>query len=73
MIITATELKLNLGKYLDMSSYEDILITKNGKIIAKLSQPDAEKIAILNTLVGYAGNGKDISLDEIKRERLSKK
>ena len=74
MIITATELKTNLGKYLDMIVEEDILITKNGKIIAKLSQPDAEKIAILKTLVGYAkGVQDDTSLDEIKSERLSKK
>ena len=73
MIITATELKINLGKYLEKSQDEDIIITKNGKIIAQLSQPNAEKLAVLRTLVGYAGPKEDISLDEIKRERLSKK
>ena len=73
MIITATELKINLGKYLEKSQDEDIIITKNGKIIAQLSQPNAEKLAVLHALVGYAGPKEDISLDEIKRERLSKK
>ena len=73
MIITATELKINLGKYLEKSQDEDIIITKNGKIIAQLSQPNAEKLAVLHTLVGYAGPKEDVSLDEIKRERLSKK
>jgi len=36
MIITATELKLNLGKYLDAANDEVIVITKNGKAIANL-------------------------------------
>ena len=73
MIITATELKINLGKYLEKSQDEDIIITKNGKIIAQLSQPNAEKMAVLCTLVGCAGSKDDITLEDIKRERLSKK
>jgi len=36
MEITATEFKINLGKYLDASNDEDIIITKNGKTIARL-------------------------------------
>ena len=39
MSITATELKNNLGKYLLLSATEDVFITKNGKIIAKLTSP----------------------------------
>lgn len=31
MSITATELKMNLGKYLLLAESEDIFITKNGK------------------------------------------
>ena len=31
MQITATELKLNMGKYLSMAGKRDIFITKNGK------------------------------------------
>ena len=37
MEITATELKLNLGKYLEAANSEDIVITKNGKGIARLT------------------------------------
>ena len=40
MTITATELKKNLGKYLELVSNEDICITKNGKVIAVLSMPE---------------------------------
>jgi prevent-host-death family protein len=36
MEITATELKLNLGKYLEASNDEVVTITKNGKVIARL-------------------------------------
>ena len=36
MEITATELKLNLGKYLEMANEREIVITKNGKSIAQL-------------------------------------
>ena len=39
MSITATELKNNLGKYLLLSAKEDVFITKNGKIVAKLANP----------------------------------
>lgn len=73
MIITATEFKLNLGKYLEIVLNEDIIITKNGKIIAQLTQPQLNKLEILNSLVGIAKKDEDISLDDIKKERLIEK
>lgn len=73
MTITATEFKTNLGKYLDLVQKEDILITKNGKVIAQLSQPQTDKMAILNSLVGIAKSSNDISIDKIKDMRLSTK
>lgn len=45
MSITATELKLHLGKYLLLAATEDIFITKNGKIIARLTSPYQDKMA----------------------------
>jgi len=33
MLITATELKMNLGKYLIMAETQDIYITKNFQMI----------------------------------------
>jgi prevent-host-death family protein len=36
MEITATEFKTNLGKYLDAVEREDVIITKNGKPVARL-------------------------------------
>ena len=52
MSITATELKSNLGKYLALSQHEDVFITKNGKIIAKLSNPNIDRVALAKSLVG---------------------
>ncbi|MDR2610473.1 MAG: type II toxin-antitoxin system Phd/YefM family antitoxin [Clostridiales Family XIII bacterium] len=36
MEITATELKKNLGKYLGAITREDVVITKNGKAVARI-------------------------------------
>ena len=72
MIITATEFKTNLGKYLELVLTEDILITKNGKVIAQLTQPQLDKISILNSLVGLAKGNEELKLDDVKDLRLSK-
>ena len=69
MQVTATEFKLNMGKYLTMASRHDIFITKNGRRIAKLTNPSPDRVAMLDSLVGIA-QGADISLDDIKKERL---
>ena len=69
MQVTATEFKLNMGKYLSMASKHDIFITKNGQRIARLTNPSPDRVAMLDSLVGIA-QGADISLDDIKKERL---
>ncbi|MBQ1344112.1 type II toxin-antitoxin system prevent-host-death family antitoxin [Candidatus Saccharibacteria bacterium] len=77
MEITLTELKENLSKYVIKSQEEDVLITKNGKIVARLTEPFAErrkkmkKKQIAKELVGSL-KGEYVSLEDIKSERLSK-
>jgi antitoxin (DNA-binding transcriptional repressor) of toxin-antitoxin stability system len=71
MSITATELKQNLGKYLLLSAKEDILITKNGKIVAKLTNPNQNKVNMAKSLFGILPE--DASLDDAKAERLNAK
>ncbi len=70
MSITATELKMNLGKYLLLSATEDIFITKNGKIISKLTNPFQDRVELVETLIGILPA--DVSLEEAREERLSK-
>lgn len=69
MQITATEFKMNMGKYLSMASRHDIYITKNGQRIAKLTNPSPDRIAMLDSLVGIAKDAA-ITTDDIKKERL---
>ncbi len=70
MSITATELKVNLSKYLLLSMSQDIFITKNGKVISKLTNPFQDRVDIVNSLVGIIPA--DITLEEAREERLSK-
>ena len=69
MSITATELKLNLGKYLSLAEHEDIFITRNGRIVAKLSNPHADRMEMARSLIGVIPA--DITEDEAREERLS--
>ena len=68
MSITATELKQNLGKYLALSLTEDIFITKNGKIVAKLTNPYQTRVETATSLFGILPC--DLSLEKAKAERL---
>ena len=71
MSITATELKQNLGKYLLLSSKEDNFIKKNGKIIAKLTNPYQDKVSTAQSLFGILPQDADIKIS--KEERLAAK
>ncbi len=71
MSITATELKQNLGKYLLLSSEEDIYITKNGKIVAKLTNPNQNRVDTAKSLFGILPG--DAGLEDAKAERLNNK
>lgn len=68
MSVTATELKMNLGKYLRLAETEDVFITENGKVVAKLTNPNADRRAVLNSLIGIIPS--DLTLEEARDERL---
>lgn len=70
MSITATELKLNLSKYLLLAEKEDIFITRNGKTIAKLTSPYQNRVEAAKSLFGVIPD--NITLDEARNERISK-
>lgn len=72
MIVTATEFKTNLGKYLEMAAKQDIFITKNGKNIARLTSPTVNKLAVLDSLVGIASNNSSDDEETIRKERLER-
>ncbi len=71
MQVTATEFKLNLGKYLNLVQTEDIWVTRNGKTIAKLINPNVSAVdSISGVLAGKIPVG--IDRHSLREERLSK-
>lgn len=69
MSITATELKLNLSKYLLLAEKEDICITKNGRPIAKLVSPYQDKLKLVDEL--FSSLSSDLNLEEARKERMN--
>ena len=69
MNVTATELKLNLGKYLLLAATQDIYITRNGKTIAKLVSPYQDRVDTVDALLGSVPD--TITLEEARKERLN--
>ena len=70
MTVNATEFQTNLGKYLDLVVYEDILITRNGKTIAKMIHPQTSAVDSLRGLLRDAPAS--LSRETIKEERLKR-
>ena len=71
MMVTATEFKSNFGHYLGLVETEDILITKNGKTIARVSNP---RISAVDKLSGILKGKIPETADRnaIKEMRLEK-
>lgn len=72
MIVTATEFKSNLGKYLELAAIQDIFITRNGKNIARLTSPTIDKLAVLDNLVGIIPTQDEVDEDAVREERLAR-
>lgn len=70
MSITATELKMNLSKYLMLAEKEDIYITRNGKVVAKLSNPYQDRVDMAKSLFGVLPQA--MTLEQANEERLDR-
>ena len=68
MSITATELKQNLSRYLLMAQREDVFITRNGKVIAKLTNPYQDRVDMAKSLFGIIPG--DMTIEQAHKERL---
>ena len=67
MSITATELKENLSKDLLMAEKEDIYITRNGKVVAKLTNPYQDRLSMVESLFGSVPD--TLTLEQANEER----
>ena len=71
MVVTATEFKTNFGKYLDLLLSEDIYITRNGKTVAKMVNPNVRAVDTLSGLL--AGKlPEDFDEKTLREERLDR-
>jgi len=79
MEIAITDLEINPGRYIEMVETEDVIITKSGKPIAKISKIEPapwyereipEKITDIGQLFGTLPS--DIDIEEVRMERLMK-
>lgn len=72
--ISVSDLKVNAGKYVGMAQEQDIFITKNGKVVAKLVTAKADKKAAWDSLTEIFKNlnmtGEEIDAD--REERVAK-
>jgi len=72
VIITATEFKNKIGKYLKAAQDEDVIISKNGKYVAKLTAVKEYEFPATQNLVGVFERAADYSIEDVKKERLKK-
>jgi prevent-host-death family protein len=79
MQVALSDLKVNVGKYVDLAETEDVIITKYGKPAAKIIRFDKEpwymkkmpeQITSVEQLFGTLPG--DVDLDDVRSERLSK-
>lgn len=69
--ISVSELKANAGKYVAMATDQDIMITKNGKVVAKLVTAKVDKKeAFKHFLSLFPEKGLDIDVEQAREERL---
>jgi len=71
MRVSATELKMNMGKYIERAAVEDIIITRNGKDVALLTNVEGKKKDALKSLRGII-KGVELSREDIRQERLDR-
>ncbi|MDR1481585.1 MAG: type II toxin-antitoxin system Phd/YefM family antitoxin [Synergistaceae bacterium] len=68
MIVNSTEVQNNFGKYLELASQQEIVITKNGQAVARLLGTDKTVSFLSDRLVGIIPENADE--DALKTERL---
>ena len=69
--ISVSELKTNAGKYVTMAMDQDIMITKNGKVVAKLVTAKVDKKeAFKHFLSLFPEKGLDLDHEQAREERL---
>jgi len=69
-VASLSELKLNVGKYVKMADTQDVIITKNGKPAARLTNVKLDRVAMMESLFGILPS--DIDFEAARMERITK-
>ncbi len=64
MFVTSTEFKTNLGRYLDLVTGEDIIITRNGRRVAKLIKEEDDAVSDIRSLFGILADTELSQMDD---------
>ncbi|MGQ9558075.1 MAG: type II toxin-antitoxin system Phd/YefM family antitoxin [Desulfurispora sp.] len=70
MIISSSEFKTNMGRYLSLVDKEDIIITRNGKRVARLIAEKEDKVALAKSLIGVLPG--TVTREEAKEEKFKR-
>ncbi len=70
MIVTLTEFKTDLDRYLELVGEEEIVLTKDGRQIASITPAPDEREAMLRSLRGILPP--TVTLEEAHAERVAK-
>ncbi len=75
MIVNATEFKTRASKYLEIADKEEIVITRNGKEVAKLIPIKKQGSPNADYLYGLLADSekKDVTVKQIRDERIQEK
>ena len=77
MQVSLADLKVDVGRYVDLAETEDVIITKHGRPAAKIIRFDKEpwyrkvipeKVTSVEQLFGTLPG--DVDLDDVRTERL---
>ena len=67
MRISLSELKNNTSRYVEMADTQDILITKNGKPVAKLVSATFDQVVAMESLSGIISSEIDFETERTER------
>lgn len=71
--VDVKEFRKNIFHYIELCSKRDINITRNGEVVAVLSNPDREYYKTLTKLCGCLGEDKGEDYEDIIGEEILKK
>lgn len=70
MYISEQELAKDVSKYLKMAATEEISVTRDGKVVAKITSPHQDKVNIAKSLFGIIPC--DVTVEEARDAKLGR-